>query len=307
MSTSCNNSISESLTLMTLPAEIRLQIWEYAIPQRWWYFAGPYRFRCHKHKKFPKALKEDNPSNRGGLSDPRCRCEFVEQHHERLALSLLCKRAFPEITSVLSKASITYEIHHLKNFDLPTNYLGRIEEFIVPSNWLACLGPQSRFENVDFATTYPNLRRIYLKPDLTDSWDTIKFSDAIIDHLHRCLRNRSGQCQVEDAELLDNVRIQHISNGYTEQFHQTLAVLLECDIEVIAPYTYRLQVTERQGCRVSLRRPRIVAPKILLNQRLHTNVIWDKNGVRLGICGTIQGPMTWATAAGASRRLGRTT
>jgi hypothetical protein len=270
MSTSYNYSIPGSLSLMALPAEIRLQIWEYAIPQRWWYFAGPYRFRCHKHKKFPKAQKEDNPLHHGGLSDPRCRCEFVEQHNERLAFSLLCKRAFPEITSVLSKASITYEFHHRKNFGLPANCLGQVEELIVPSDWLACLGPQSRFDNVDFATTYPNLRRIYLKPDLTVRWHTIKFTDAILDHIHRCLRDRSGQYQADDTHLLGVVRTHHINHGYTEQFHQTLAILRERAIELIAPYTYRLQVTERQGCRASLRRPRIVAPKILLDERIHT-------------------------------------
>ncbi|OCT48683.1 hypothetical protein CLCR_04951 [Cladophialophora carrionii] len=266
---------------MTLPAEIRVQIWEYAIPQRWWYFAGPYRFDCHDYKQCLNVPQEDNPSNRGGLSDPRCRCEFVKQHNERVSLSLLCKRAFPEIRSVLSKASITYETHHLMNVHLPSNCFGQVEEFIIPSNWLACCGPKSHFENVDLASSYPNLKRIYLKPDFTGSWGTIKFSDAIIDHIHRCLHDRSGRYQADKVDLLSSVHTQHLNNGFTEQFYETLAILLNSDIAVHAPYTYRLQVTERQGCRASLRRPRIVAPKILLNQRIHTNVIWDKSGIRL--------------------------
>ncbi|EXJ56536.1 hypothetical protein A1O7_06880 [Cladophialophora yegresii CBS 114405] len=284
MSTSYDYNTSRPLTLMTLPAEIRVQIWEYAIPQRWWYFAGPYRFDCDKHKKCPNALKEANPSNRGGLSDPRCRCEFVKQHNDRVSLSLLCKRAFPEIRSVLSKASITYETHHLMNSHLPSICFGQIGDFIIPSDWLACCGPKSHFDklNVDFKTSFPNLKRIYLKPDLTDSRSTINFSDAIIDHIHRCLYDRSGRYRADDnVELLGSVHLQHLNNGYTEQFYETVAMLLDSNIAVHAPYTYRLQVTERQGCRASLRRPRIVAPKILLNQRIHTNVIWDKSGVRV--------------------------
>ncbi|ETI26370.1 hypothetical protein G647_03147 [Cladophialophora carrionii CBS 160.54] len=238
-------------TLLTVPTEIRLRIWE-SVFDRLHYFGGVSHDDCRNEnpprgyiEEEPKEIVDKDLDNDVDLPPkplPPCPC------NDRQLLPLyLCRQTYEEMKEALTKARITAEYTSNPVVELKPTFFGRIHTLILDETVFPILkfspGVLDRVDYDDIEWVFPGLKRVVM-PEGLGSGLGLRFPSSIPMHIYSCLRNREGPNGMPTADMTGIVRSDLSGHGFNERFHATEVVVRNAGIEVSSTYRYMIWASQ---------------------------------------------------------------
>ncbi|EXJ56603.1 hypothetical protein A1O7_06947 [Cladophialophora yegresii CBS 114405] len=267
-------------TLLTIPPEIRLRIWEFVFDELH-YFGAVSHDGCRKEIPPEEYIEEDSKEivaeqDSDDIVDlpPKplqpCSC------NDRQLLPLyLCRQTYGEMKEALKKAPITAEYTVDPVVELKPTFVGRIHTLILDGTVFPILYPRilGRVDYDDIEWVFPGLKRIVL-PEGLGSGLGLRFPSSIPMHIYSCLRESEGPTAMPTADMTGIVRSDLSGHRFTEGFHATEALVRNAGIEISSTYRYTVAASE------ILRWP-FDTERDIYEGSFAGEITWDKTSMRI--------------------------
>ncbi len=189
--------VSRPATLLSIPKELRLMIWERVFPELQ-YFGGVHEYGCLpdvSRSQFVRLYGNDPEAA------PSCFCNYY-----RLQPLFICKQTYDGMKYVLDKADIHADFTSTIPRGLRPSLYKRIRALTLSESVFPVLSCQLGFlEHVrydDFLSTFPSLEKITM-PSHELGWSMdLRFPSSIPFHIDGCLNSRDGPASMPTANMM---------------------------------------------------------------------------------------------------------
>ena len=227
--------------ILTIPAELRLMIWELVFPKLD-YFGGADHHKC----PYTESLYEiaGKVSTFGISALTPCPC-----NNRQLQPLWLCKQGYREMKHVMDKVPInadyTSQYWHLRlqpRLEQRVRSL-TLDETVYPV--ISC--GRGILEHVlydDFLAAFPNLDKITMPERLGSSGMGLSFPTHMPEVIYECLRSRGGPDELPTADMTETVRADLDGRGHGELFEFTWSIVLAAGMDIVSTYRYKISVSQ---------------------------------------------------------------
>lgn len=251
--------------VLSLPPELRLLIWEHAIPKLT-YFSGDWHPNCPHSQSQIECRQDywDRPQNKRAT----CACNNLQ-----LSLLLVCKQTHAEVKPRVDALSITadytsawWDWHRV----LRPRFYKRVEKLVLSETIFPALVPQ----HLDFTREMPNLREVELPEDLGTGMD-MRYPQMLPMLIYCCIFNPDGPDAPPDADMTDSVGSDFINVGMDGDFLRTRAHIEggdAGDFSITSTFQFQFQMTE------CFNWPFGPTRRDVCDLELCNTIVWDRAG-----------------------------